>query len=647
MTIKLPDNPIPQSINKRRTWTSASAVAALLLVTAWFTYSSYSQDEPHFPSPPPPPFHRGKPSAVLSPTHENYNELTNPLSLENATAIFNTINAALRPKHSQILPNGVSFIPAYIPEGTLLYHGNEDGEVPDGLEWIAMDHEFSFSFISHRNGPRGNDTHGGPPHWGGPPGGPPGKGKPPGKGPDDKYGPPPNGPPPPHMKRGEVQPPPPHGEVEAGGIGPGGPKGKKGRNSNKDHASMLTFQVIKPLDKMILLDGSSGAKSSTGEMDTQMILAKVGVDKYMNEYEAAQRICKWGKPFGIDGFIRIEVAFEAVICNLKSDKLQVVSNVTLDWRQEALGLPLDPEDPESDDPIQELLREVGSVAGYDQIKQGNVHDKRDRRILLDYRGLVTPLNKTWISPDTYTRRINNISQDLQDELITDLFNYMSNEVNPYQGTDWQLVTDEIIDKFSPLLKQLNQSLEIITSDSNNEEILNAARNVTISASNFIQRFADHNIKDQEAKYSLAKKQAIYQYSHPLQPLQSESDVFIWSAITKITNEIISTIFEISKHTTRIIKAGYVEKISVEKYRNSLIASKEHLSTLLETLQWSVYYECERKCNWDEVCYTPSWGPNPLGWGGEGQFGTYKDAQGRQRIDTPLQCINAKTILERR
>lgn len=621
MSIKLQDS---SNVTAHNSWVNnrrsiLSSISLLLLLTTWY-FLPITESPKLFQSsltrlqPPPSP--------ILIPTPENYQDLVKPITLENATAIFNTVLSALRPKHSQLIPNGVSFIPAYIPQGSLLYHGNNNGEIPKGLEWVAFDHEFSMNFIDHRLG------------MGGPPGF---NGSKPGHGP--KHGKH-KGPPPMEVdERGPPPPPPPH----KGGPGNKGPFGPS--KDRKDHPSMLTFQVVRPLDKMILLDGSSAAKSRTGEMDTQMILARAGVNETMREYEAAEKICEWGKPFGIDGYIRVEVGFEAVICDFHSEKLKLISNVTIERAQESLKFPLEDGDDISAEE-KHILDRIYATAGYEQVKQGNVHDKRDGRILLDFRGLVTPLNRTWVNPDPYLRRIYNVSSDLQDELIQDLGSYMSSEVNPYLGTDWQLVVDEIIDKLAPMLKQLNDSLSNLSQSSNDEKILESATNCSVLTSNFVRRFADFNIKDIHDRFEKAKKQATYQYSHPLQHLQSESDVLIWSSITHITSKVVDTIFEISKHSGKVVIAGYVEKTPLGKYKDSLLASQENLNSLLETLNWPIYYECDRLCGWNEVCYTPSWGPNPLSSWGKDVFGTItKEGETRARVVSPLQCISVDTILE--
>lgn len=527
-------------------------------------------------------------------------ELLRPVSPQNASSIFNTIQGALKSKNAQIEPIGVSFIPAYIPEGTLLFHGNTDGKVPSGLEWIAMDHEFSFSFIGDRGGPRNNNTYGPGSHGQGGPG----------KGPGHA------------QSSGKHQPP--------DGRCPGA---SRGHGRGESHPFMLTFRVQKPLNRMILLDGSSAAKTATGEMDQQFILAGVNESQHehVNEHDSAEMICEWGSKFGLDGFIRIEVGFEAVICDFRN--LELVSNITIEWKNDTLGLPLEVSG-ELTKEYDLLNQEIGALAGYDQIKLGNVHDNGEGRILLDYTGFQTAINRTYVGVDPYTRRIYNISADVKSDIMTNLENALQKGSNPYRGTDWQLVTTEIVDKFSPLLKLLNQTLSSSVSD------IDKAKNVTLITANFVRMFMDSDESQTlRGRILEAKRRAIRQYAHPYQPLQSDADILIYSSIHEITRLIVDQLFECFWESRTMIQAYFKKE---ESDFSALKMLEVGINDLMSTLGWeSTFYRCPQTCNWDEVCYTPSWGPSPLGW--ENPWGKSEDAAGKLRINAELQCLSYRTI----
>ncbi|CAI4796035.1 CPI_1c_G0052360.mRNA.1.CDS.1 [Saccharomyces cerevisiae] len=322
---------------------------------------------------------------------DNYHEFVRDIDFDNSTAIFNSIRAALRQSPSDIHPVGVSYFPAVIPKGTLMYHAGS--KVPTTFEWLVMDHEFSYSFglrspsygrksLERRHGRFGNGTNGDHP----------------------------KGPPPP-------------------------PPDEKGRGSQK----MLTYRAARDLNKFLYLDGASAAKTDSGEMDTQLMLSNVikeklnltddGENERMAERLYAARICKWGKPFGLDGIIRVEVGFEVVLCDFSADNVELVSMLEMVQPNQYLGLPaptviskeegwpLDEngnlvEDQLTDDQKAILEREDGwektfsnfnAVKSFNQLRAGAAHDNGEHRIHIDYRYLVSGINRTYIAPDPNNR----------------------------------------------------------------------------------------------------------------------------------------------------------------------------------------------------------------------------------------------------
>ena len=67
----------------------------------------------------------------------------------------------------------------------------------------------------------------------------------------------------------------------------------------------LTLATTRPL-KVIYFDGNSAANLQYGSMDTQDLIAWGGTDRYAinDENQRIRDLCKWGKNFGLDGFVR-------------------------------------------------------------------------------------------------------------------------------------------------------------------------------------------------------------------------------------------------------------------------------------------------------------------------------------------------------
>ncbi|ESW97289.1 hypothetical protein KL918_000896 [Ogataea parapolymorpha] len=527
----------------------------------------------------------------------NFEQYLQPMDFANASAVFNEVYDVLKQKNADINPISVSFIPAYIPEGTLLYHSNHRGQPPKTVEWVAMDYEFSYNFAHlSRNRPRKGQGPGGP-------GGPPNFKPPGGKRPS-------------------------HGDHPPNFDGP---------------SSLFTFQVTKPLDKVIVFGGASAAKSLTGEMDTQFVLSQVADYDDFDERIAADKICSWGKKHGgLDGYVRLEVGFEMVICDFE-EKMIPISNVSLANATEFIDFP--PEKFADLDKREDLNAErsavidvIDAMSGFEHYLAGARAYDGDKRILLDFSKFVTPLNKTFIHPDPYLRRIHNISSELKTDLVNSVEEMLSTPNDPYSSTNWQVVTDYIVDKFAPMLVNLNSSFALY---GQHEDYQTLGTNLTAYTYNFIRRYLSEPDHELLPKH---RAMAIWDYSHPYQPLKSTADFFLWNSITIVQSKIVDTLyncFSLSKTLLSPLTGATLPK----DIDDQITKAKTELSDLLESLHWAYYYRCSQSCNFDELCFVPTWGPSPLGFSNANSTGFYDDGSGRARIEKELRCINYDLLLQ--
>jgi hypothetical protein len=70
----------------------------------------------------------------------------------------------------------------------------------------------------------------------------------------------------------------------------------------------LTLAAMRPL-KVLYFDGSSARKLSEGTMDMQdiVIWGEPRPERFFDERDRIDGLCAWGKEFGIDGFVRLDV----------------------------------------------------------------------------------------------------------------------------------------------------------------------------------------------------------------------------------------------------------------------------------------------------------------------------------------------------
>lgn len=577
-------------------------------------------------------------------TWDNFQDKVRPIDLNNSTAIFNSIHAALRQSESDLHPVGVTYFPAVIPKGTLMFHAGK-GQIPNGLEWLAMDHEFSLNFGSRRQtyGRRSLSRKG---------------------------------------KRPEKSENP---EELSESDAPNQAPGQLRKNMNKsDLKTMMTFRATRDLNKFLYLDGASASKGTTGEMDTQkMIYDLVGSQSnatsegdigkgVMLERLYAESICNWGKKYGLQGIIRVEVGFELVLCDFFDGSTELVSNASFPLVNDMLGLPppteintdngwpLDDngsliEDQltknqrailKKEDEWENRMRKFDSMDSFEQILAGEIHDKGDRRIRLDYRHMVTGINRTYINPDPNNRRLLNdyMSVEMQLSILHDLENALKEDFDSSKSTDWQQVFDEIVDKFSPILKGIERVLE-----SENKSVSAVAENITRYTMNFVRRFIDKHEEENDKKLASGRKLAIYQYCRPLKDLRTNSDYLIWSAAVRVVTEVVDVIYDLHERLWPIVLSEFYGNV-VDDTESRLEYSQHRLKRLIIALNWIPFnFQCERKCDWDEVCYTPSWGPSPMGLvlrdSTDEHFGMHFDLEKqRQVINNELRCINADFLL---
>ncbi len=74
-----------------------------------------------------------------------------------------------------------------------------------------------------------------------------------------------------------------------------------------DPCYVISMQTKRDL-RLLYFDGASAAKMDDGPMESQDIIAwgKLLPDKYFAERERIKALCDWGKPYGLDGFVRME-----------------------------------------------------------------------------------------------------------------------------------------------------------------------------------------------------------------------------------------------------------------------------------------------------------------------------------------------------
>jgi hypothetical protein len=175
---------------------------------------------------------------------------------------------------SSVQHNGMSFFPAYVPKGTLLYHGLSVPKQVTGMEWLAFEiqhaeqhariHAVEDDDRKEDILPQRQDTTARSPAYL----------------PSQSFL---------SLKSGYLQ----------------------------------IYQTNRPL-KLLYIDGMSAAACDFGPLDTQDIVLLNFTSDKIDETKRAVLLCKLADEWGLEGFIRMETGFEIIKCNF-SEGLDMVS----------------------------------------------------------------------------------------------------------------------------------------------------------------------------------------------------------------------------------------------------------------------------------------------------------------------------------
>jgi hypothetical protein len=148
----------------------------------------------------------------------------------------------------------------------------------------------------------------------------------------------------------------------------------------------LTLATTRPL-RVLYFDGSSAAEFPGGPLDSQEILLP---GKRYNDVERINDLCRWGEQYGIDGFVRMQVNFEVMLCDFSAG-VEAVSFNHLPANEvdhHRLGIPKQP-------------------TTFRTLEAGRWHDyfPGETRIHLNYAGVVS-LYDTTLFPSLKSLRSN-------------------------------------------------------------------------------------------------------------------------------------------------------------------------------------------------------------------------------------------------
>ncbi|GAB0137645.1 hypothetical protein EsDP_00005902 [Epichloe bromicola] len=463
---------------------------------------------------------------------------------ENAPHIFNAIHSAGRQWGSAIYHNGLSFIPAIMPEGTLLYHGAQTANRPAEPEWLAFGVEHAEAFaVSAKNGTRNF------------------------LGQDDSTS----------SAHDQAQKP-------MSGI-----KGELAENDARFPGYLHTYRANRDLN-LLYVDGMSAAKTLMGTLDTQDLVLRENQTSesrpsFMGERGRVESICNLLAQWGYDGLMRMEIGFEVVYCDFEKGLDLVMQTRTSGSENPSVDV--------RDVSYRDLFQWTRAVSEqYDGIGGD--------RVRLDFSSMVSgyffPVNIS--STDPNRPDLHRLAAASLDEL-KDIKAYLRNVATKARRftVHWQATVDMIVTRYArrlSLLAEAKQPLDLVKSELRvaTQMYINApARPEGIS----VQEESGHN-QTAEALRLCRQHYLLPAYIH--QNIWSLEDKLIHTAIQSVMSDICETLFS----AYDIVHEDSANDTARLKQLND---SQNLVAALKKRLAWTMWRKPEL-CAVDEILLTVMW-----------------------------------------
>ncbi|ANZ77757.1 BA75_04401T0 [Komagataella pastoris] len=471
------------------------------------------------------------------------------MDLGNASIIFNMIHDLFDVKGSSIHPNGMSIVLASLPKGTTLYHTSCDTTDLASPEYYAFNYEVSYNFRPIK-----------------------------GTG----------------MKNRDVD------------FGTGTTFNSVTPLCFGDRR-LISLKLTRDLNRLLLLDGNSAAKTTAGNMDSQLLLAGRNLSDIVNEDILAREICE---TYDIDGIIRMEADFEIILCNLQ--EYHIYSNVSLQYISETSGLSV------SDTAT--LLK----LKNYQHLEVAT-KDHAFIPLEIDILSLVTPINRQPFNIDPYKRRLLDSSPNLVRSMRQEVHKAlkMPRKNTKTSTNSWKALISRCMDKYTPFLL----SLQNYTAAETNIAVF--ANRAYLLLGNHVIRYLDSSVADLDIRYKQAIENAVDDMTIPTFPIHSDTEVLIHRALQVVVEHIVTLLFDAHHDLAMHKKTKNLASFDLAPLHG-------RLSEAIAMLDWASFYRCQ-KCSAGHVCMTPNWGPFP-------SYGTlrnsfYTDKEKIRRISRDLSCVS--------
>ncbi|KAI9459917.1 hypothetical protein BJY52DRAFT_1186221 [Lactarius psammicola] len=360
---------------------------------------------------------------------------------------------------------------------------------------------------------------------------------------------------------------------------------------------VISLQAKRDL-RLVYFDGLSAAYMKDGTLDSQDVIlwGRPRPDKFISDMERIESLCDWGRPLGLDGFVRMGFHFEVMMtkgspypglprANRGHSPYQVRPGLPSGWR----GSP----------PTMRRTILEGFLAG-------TWHDRApgETRMRPDYSSLVTfydpslsSLVEARYGKDRSHLRLEGISALDSERVRTELQTVLTREQDGGSGVDWGSIVRVVTERYADRLEYLRFLLSPNTTT-----------------------FADALERAAVARAQLARHAyAIYHNSKRPRAAARIGQLKLGStgraAESRIHAAVENTLHEICRRLVLVwVEFFDVEAADLARATEATEVARGHIEELIVWLDWSVWVRCEPGCSLGEFCYFPSWpyfqGDNP-------------------------------------
>ncbi|CAK5278241.1 unnamed protein product, partial [Mycena citricolor] len=218
------------------------------------------------------------------------------------------------------------------------------------------------------------------------------------------------------------------------------------RSSESEPCWLLTIMATRSLN-VLYFDGSSATKEPDGPIDTQDVLTWGEIvperSGFEWDYRRMDRLCDVGKSLGIDGFVRMQLNFEVILC----DWLDGVETISFTRLAEEERFP---------------------HSGYSFMHSSVWHDHfpGETRVRLDLSQVIS-MYDTQLVPSLISRRASNkrdrhrllgVSPEDVAAILERVGTISFSHLHSGSGVDWQSLLQTIRDRYSIRLEELRSLL---------------------------------------------------------------------------------------------------------------------------------------------------------------------------------------------